>query len=489
MQWKAVCSWVASCVAVVCVPVCAFAFDGAPDPGFGDGGFVYVAPDGLESDEFSPSTAIQLPDGKLLLSGISFKQTETPMQPVTHPMLARLNADGSADAGFGNSSVPGVFLLPDLVPEQRVQYLRSMRRLDNGSMILVGAGYGEHVPRGFVAKVDAAGRLDAKFGAGGVTLMPDLLDLDAAEIDRRGRVVAAGQYFEGALISAAVVRLLPDGRFDESFAEAGIARISWGEGKNLSSEANALVLTPDGGVLLGGQREIADQAGLPQGIDYAVARLDDSGRFDSSFADGGWRVFRDPNDASIGNRILQLALLTDGRIVFAGDRELMDDNHGSGLVLGALTADGGTDASFGDPASPGYLRLRNLPGALVMTPTSLVAQPDGKLLLGAEYITDPQVDPSAEQEMFYVLRVTAGGRLDPSFAEGGALRLDLAQEPNGIGSRLGAMGLQGDGDILLAGRRSRYAPDLGGMEIGDLAVVRLLNESLTADRVFANGFE
>jgi uncharacterized delta-60 repeat protein len=451
------------------------AFDGQPDPGFGEAGVAYVVPDQVEAISFTPSSVIELPDGRLLVGGSRYKAGDRPFQPEVRGMFARLNADGSADTGFGNVSIPGVFVLPSLVAGQRMQEVQSLARLADGSIVMVGNAYGDSVPRGFVAKIGEDGEFDAGFGDSGVVAMPDLLRLHAVGIDGAGRVLAAGERVDGTMVTSTVIRLLPDGRFDEDFGDAGIVPIPWSGGSGLWGELAALAVTADDGVLVGGYYEIPGEW-EHYGTDYAMARLDASGRLDPAFAGTGWRVFRGPAETSTVNAIQRLVLLPDGRAVFAG-YHASGENRTS-LVLGALAADGSSDASFGDVATPGFLAPPPAPDAQTMAPTALIVQGDGKLLVGATYYVEAD-----RKQLYYALRVTPDGHLDAGFADGGVFLADVA--PGGVNSDLGAIGLQADGRILLAGRSLR-TPD---WSIGDLAVMRLLNQGPPADRVFADGFE
>ncbi|MBO9663965.1 MAG: hypothetical protein J7520_13685 [Dokdonella sp.] len=474
MRWSLLRSrTIALCAGLFCSSV--FALDGSPDTGFGDAGIAYLVPDQVEAISFSPTAAIELPDGKLLFAGSRYKTGERPYQPEIRGMLVQLNADGSVDSGFGNSAIPGLFVLPSVVDGQRMQEVQAIERLADGSVLMVGNAYGDYIPRGFVAKVGPDGQLDAGFGVGGVAAMRDLLRLHSIGIDGKGRVLAAGEQVEGTLVTSAVVRLHPEGGLDETFGDGGVTLIPWSGGAGLWGELHTLAVTPDDGVVVAGYYEIPGEW-EHYGYDYAVARLDSAGRFDPGFAGTGWRVFHDPTDASTVNSISRIAPMPDGRIAFAG-YHTSGENQTS-LVLGMLAADGSTDESFGDAATPGYFKPQPAPDAQTMTPTALVVQDDGKLLVGATYYVEGD-----HKQLFYAVRASADGRLDTAFADAGVVLADVA--PTGVNSDLGAIALQHDGRIILAGRSLR-TPD---WSLGDLAVMRLLNTLAPTDRLFANGFD
>jgi tetratricopeptide (TPR) repeat protein len=118
------------------------AADGQPDPNFGFGGAAYITPDDVEARELRPYAALALPDGKILVAGERNKFIpSSPFDPHMRAMIARLNADGSADDTFGNvPGIPGLFVLPDLVPDTGagMQVIEAMQRLDDGSIIVAG---------------------------------------------------------------------------------------------------------------------------------------------------------------------------------------------------------------------------------------------------------------------------------------------------------------------------------------------------------------
>jgi uncharacterized delta-60 repeat protein len=173
------------------------------------------------------------------------------------------------------------------------------------------------------------------------------------------------------------------------------------------------------------------------------------------------------------NRILRMTLMQDGRIAFAGYHNAGENI--TGLILGRVAADGSTDATFGDAASPGFSVPAILPGAESVNATALVMQGDGKLLVS----TAAYVAPAKEN--FYAIRTTADGLLDPDFAQAGILEADLA--PDGYYSEISAMTVQPDGRIVVGGRSARSTES----PVVDFAGMRLLNPSM--DNIFANGFD
>ena len=166
------------------------AADGDFDPAFGDGGIAYLTPDLVAAQELQPVAAIVLPDGKLLFGGSLDAPTTVPFEQEYRGMLARFNADGTADTSFGNTSIPGVVALPNLVEGNRLEGIESMQRLDDGSIIAAGVSSVNSPERGFIVKLDADGNLDPAFADGGVVLIPGTY-LHAVGIDSEGRIVVS----------------------------------------------------------------------------------------------------------------------------------------------------------------------------------------------------------------------------------------------------------------------------------------------------------
>jgi len=448
------------------------AADGDPDPSFGDAGIAYITPDLVDAQELQPVATIVLPDGKILFGGSLDRPTTVPFEQEYRGMLARMNADGTVDTSFGNTSIPGVVAVPNLVTGARMEGIESMQRLDDGSIIAVGTSMVNTPLQGFVIKLDENGTLDPTFGDGGAVFTLATY-AHAVGVDSQGRIVVAGEHIESGVYTSTVTRFNADGTPDDSFGDAGTASIEW-DGAGNSGYLSDLVMDADDSVTVAGSYSVYGD-GL--GGDFAIARLDATGTLDTTYAGGtGWRVFHDPADSSMINSILRLTATPDGGLAFAGYYYVLDTSA-TALIVGHLAADGTTDASFGDAATPGYFRPVIVPTAQSVNATDIIAQDDGKLLVSISYYSFP------DKQDFIALRTTAAGQLDATFANGGVFDGDLA--PDGVYSDLSSMALQPDGKILLAGRAERSTE----VFLVDLGVVRLLNAMGPDDVVFADGFD
>jgi uncharacterized delta-60 repeat protein len=450
----------------------AFAADGDFDLDFGVGGIAYLTPDLVDAQEIQPFASVVLPDGKILFGGSLDAPTTVPFEQEYRVMFARFNADGTPDESFGNSSIPGVVKIDSLVPPNRMEGIESMAVLADGSIVATGTSMVNSPLQGIVIKVDSTGTLDPNFGSGGLVLVP-ATQLHALVVDSQGRIIVAGDHVAGGVYTADVLRFTADGTPDNDFGGDGLVELDW-DGAGNSGHANDLLLGDADSVIVGGYYEVY---GDGNGGDFAVAKLDATGAPVATFGDNGQRVFHDPTSDSFINGILRIATTPDAGIAFAGyDYNL--DTSATGLIIGHLDANAGTDASFGDVATPGYFRPVVSSSAQSVNATDLVVQPDGKLLVSAAYYAFP------DKENFFALRTTTTGQLDDTFADAGVFAADLAPDP-GVYSEAETIALQPDGKIVIAGRSQR-----SDQFLVDLAVVRLLNGGGDPnDVIFADGFD
>jgi uncharacterized delta-60 repeat protein len=316
--------------------------------------------------------------------------------------------------------------------------------------------------------------MDPSFGVDGIALIPGVY-VHALEVDSQQRVVIAGEKSIDTIAHSYVARFDASGQPDASFGSAGDGGvvIGWdgvaGQGGYLTS----LSLIADDGILVGGSYEVY---GAGMGSDFAVARLDAEGAFDTTFAGSGWRVFHRPDEAPgiVIDGIDRMLPTADGGAVFAGHYSL-DDGQGNtviNVVLGRLLGDGTADPAFGAAASPGFQPIDLVPGAWTRYPTGLAEQSDGKLVASVSYSIPGKSN-------FLAFRTSSNGVLDADFGEAGVQSTDLA--PTGIFSDASVLLLDANGRAVLAGIAERTSP------LYELALLRLTRDR--ADRIFANGFD
>ena len=178
------------------------------DPGLGAGG-------ATTSGAIVFGLALQ-PDGKIVLGG-SFETVGSQ----TRNGLARLNADGSLDAGYD----PEVTGLQSGIPATSTRGVFCMALQADGK-ILCGGQFSQvaGVARNGFARVNADGSLDTAFNP---STLPTNFSAVAVQAD--GKILVGGGFSTlSGVAASSLARLNPDGTFDPSFiatANATVARI------------------------------------------------------------------------------------------------------------------------------------------------------------------------------------------------------------------------------------------------------------------------
>src|SRR5437773_2372880 len=202
---------------------------GALDPSFGAGGMASFQFYGVS--ETSADAVLVQSDGKIVPVGWS-QSLESGGMPATFA-LARLNPDGSPDAGFGAGG--GV---TEPLGEAHAAVLQP-----DGKIVAAGNGL-------ILARYNPDGSLDAGFGSGGIvtTAFAGPSSANAVALQPDGMIVTAGTVFVG-LGDFALARYNPDGTLDPGFGAGGQATTDFAGGDDA---AFAVLLQPDGRVVAGG---------------------------------------------------------------------------------------------------------------------------------------------------------------------------------------------------------------------------------------------
>ncbi len=282
------------------------------------------------------------------------------------------------------------------------------------------------------------GMPDPDFGTNGVvqtTLGTDALCY-AMALQADGKILLTG----GAATSSngskdfALVRYLPNGIVDSSFASDGIQTISFGSGDDI---ARAIIIQPDGNILVSGTSTNGNNALM------AIARFKPDGMPDGSFSGDG------KNTLAIGTIFTNgyaMALLQDNKILLTGAAKFgMQDD----VALARFLPNGAADLTFG---VSGHITT-NL-GSDADSGNAIAIQSDGKIMVAG--ITGVTRD-------FALMRYLTDGTLDPDFGNQGVVTTDFA----GSDDYANGIILQSDGKILVGG----YAYN-GGLP--DFALARYL---------------
>jgi uncharacterized delta-60 repeat protein len=285
------------------------------DATFGSGGATAI-PFGTS---LSGANAVALQsDGKIVVVG----SVETSAPNFNDFAVARLNADGSLDATFGSGGKATIpFNLGGHNDDTASGVaLQSDGKIVVVGTVDTGAPGGRDMA---VARLNADGTLDAGFGTGGKTTIPFDLggsnndDANGVAIQSDGKIVVVGDADTGAPGGSdfAAARLSPNGSLDATFGTGGKTTVPFNLGGSNIDYANAVVLQSDGKIVLAG-----GAANGSSGSDFAAARLNPNGSLDATFGTGGkTTVAVSPSDLE---RVQAMALQSDGKIVLAGTNDL-----------------------------------------------------------------------------------------------------------------------------------------------------------------------
>jgi uncharacterized delta-60 repeat protein len=406
---------------------------GAADPGAAED--AVEAPHGVDGAlrtnlggtyDWAYATAIQ-PDGKILAAGVSEAKG-------THDFaLARYTSTRDLDPTFGE----GGFVLTDF--SESYDWAYGLALLSNGKILVAGVSDASGSKDFALARYNPDGTLDSGFGNGGLvtetsrSLTADIVRGLAVQPD--GRIVVVGVSYEdvatmGPNADFIVARYHPDGRNDLTFGIGGSMATDFGDSYD---DAYAVLLQPDGKVVLGGYTNAGNGPGVLFGADQlALARYLPNGLLDTSFGQGGKVVF---DGGSLDERILALAQAPDGSILAGG---YVNGERRSDLLLARLRTDGALNSGFGNNGKG--LSIHDL-GTNSERLASLAVAPDGKIVAGGQTAVAHNAD-------FAVFRYDTQGALDPTFGRSGVSSFDF----QGREDRVHAVALQPDGKIVTVGQ-------------------------------------
>ena len=409
--------------------------------------------EGSGNADWAEAIAVQ-PDGKILIAG-SISRSGGGVAA-----LARLLPSGAIDSAFGGGTGKVSNPCSLIVSSQA----RAVQVLPNGKILLAGTLVDGGIFDFLVWRLLADGSCDTSFGESGIRVIAfdrggnDWDFCRAMAVDGFGRIVVVGSVdFNGADVDMGVVRLTPNGALDTSFSGDGKATISFDLAGFDEDAAEGVAIDRNGRILLAGQAY--DSGG--GGFDFAFARMMDNGTLDTSFGVGGRLTVSFDFGGANGEFVNDVAVWPDGEIVAAGSMDI-----GPTAVEWAvlrISPDGSQLLGF----HHGHFGFTTPAEA-----TSLVLQPDGKILIAGS-------GQGISSRDFGVARLHRNGSPDASFPLGtGTTSFDFNWGPGSHRDYGRAVALDRDGRILVAGR-----VEFNGLDY-DFGWLRL-----DSSYIFADGFE
>ncbi len=282
------------------------------------------------------------PDGKILVAGAFTTLGGGGTGVTARSYIGRLNPEGSLDATFNpgaNSFVLSVAVQPD------------GKILVGGTFTALGGGTGT-TARNFIGRLNPDGSLDPTFnpGANGNVL--------TLALQSDGKILVGGDFTTlGGSARSNIGRLNPDGSLDTTFTPGA-------SGGVLDGAVWALLVQPDGKILVGGDFTLLGGGGTGSTPRNFIGRLNSDGTIDAEFNPGA------------NSFIQSFALQPDGKIVVGGGFTTLGGG-GTGMTprsrIGRLNPDGSLDASF-DPGANSSVY-------------ALAMQADGKIVVGGDFTT------------------------------------------------------------------------------------------------------
>jgi uncharacterized delta-60 repeat protein len=317
---------------------------GRIDSTFGHGGTV-TTDFGLGKAAYLVARALAVqPDGKIVAAGSAGR----------YFALARYTGAGKLDPAFGRGGKVLARYYGDGANAVAIQ---------PDGKILVGA-------TSRIVRYTPHGALDSSFGVGGVVRLRGDVTISSLALEPDGKIVGAGTSnvkragpVTGTDLDFSLIRYDGDGRLDASFGDGGTVFTNFGEDPTgnsggSSDGASVVAVQPDGrivaagttdvrGVFCGGRHlsGVGSRENMSICDDVALARYDDDGSLDPTFAKGGKVVAPSvccrSGSRESGATAQALGIQRDGKIVVAG--------LGPGYDFGVwrFTTRGRPDGTFG----------------------------------------------------------------------------------------------------------------------------------------------
>ena len=383
---------------------------GTLDTTFGSGGMV-TTDFGVKINEpqFAQDVAVQT-DGKYVVVGRTGQ---------TGPIaMARYNPNGSLDTTFGTGGKVTTALSPTGTNTANAVFL------EGNKILIVGTAFFPGSEDFAIVRYNSDGSIDTTFGTQGHVLLPFAYFANALPqivLQSDGKIVAAGQAFNGSDNDVAIVRLKTDGSLDSTFGSNGQVTYDFG----YSDEWAVSLVLQNSRILL-----------MTSGGD--LMRFNTDGTIDNTFGTKGIQplVFS-TGSGSAG----AMTVLANGKILVAG--EYYDSNTGaSGLGVGQLNPDGTADTTFGD----GGIAING--SDVYGTATSIAVQNDGRIIVAG-----------AAGGHFALARFNAIGTYDIGFGQSGLTITNF----NGGSDQANSVVVLGSGNILAVGLVNNGGKQLFGL--------------------------
>jgi uncharacterized delta-60 repeat protein len=347
-----------------------------------------------------------------------------------------LAADGDLDTTFGN----GGRVITDVSGNDN---LTDIALAPDGKIVAVGLTFaGTSSPRIAVVRYNSNGTLDTTFGTGGkvITQISFGAVANAVVVQPDGKVLVGGHVYVPSSVDTSFVllRYNTDGSLDASFGSGGIVTTNIGDDRD---SMTALALRADGRIVAVGSRAFFRPPGEERNSDAALARYNPDGSLDTTFGSGGITVTDfGPYPDYFADDATSVNLLQDGRFVICGDSDGMGYYD---FLTARYSADGVLDMTFG---SGGFTK-NDLGNGFQDGSDDSAVQADGRIVSVGAALPD-----SYDLDMA-MIRYNTDGSLDQTFGSGGRVIFGLESLKD---EEFTSVTLQSNGKILALGDSNSY---------------------------------
>lgn len=273
-----------------------------------------------------------------------------------------------------------------------------------------------------IVRFNPDGTLDSGFGGGDGIVTVDFSSgedhANALALQADGKIVVVG-FAGGSGGRWGVIRLNTNGTLDSTFSGDGKATLNFSTADDHAADVG--IQPGDQKIVVTGWKASTDSV-------FIVTRFTTGGSLDSTFSGDGIAT---ANLTSGEDLAISLGIDSTGKIVVCG----LASGGGGQVGLARFKPGGGLDATF---SGDGKL-LQNFGTGLDIAYAVAIQPGDDKIVLAGEV--------GRTNTKMLALRYNTNGTLDSSFSGDGVFALDITE----FADFAGALVLQGDGSIVLAG--------------------------------------
>jgi uncharacterized delta-60 repeat protein len=334
-----------------------------------------------------------------------------------HPLIA---APGDLDTTFGTGGKVTTPIGASFAEGHSVAIQ------EDGKIVVAGNSYNGSDNDFAVARYNANGSLDMSFNGTGkvTTAIGNGFDYGrSVALQSDGKIVVAGSSWNGTGYDCALVRYNANGSLDTTFNGTGKVITAVG----FRSEANSVAVQGDGKIVVGGAADVLGEVNSAI-FKFAVVRYNANGSLDTTFNGTGKVITATGSGESV---CYGVAVQTDGKIVAAG----VEQSTPLRFAVVRYNANGSLDTTFN-----GTGKVTCDFGTGYSVGRSVALQSDGKIVVGGQA-------SNGSAYSFAVVRYDTNGTLDASFNGTGKLTTPIGSTSANASSLV----IKNDGKIVVAG--------------------------------------